>query len=319
MKPISVSLMAAAILACLPSALAQNSAWKVVTLPPFAQGPLGQLMMLNDSEGWMLYGKNGIMKTADGGQTWNRLETNITADNSILSGIWFLDEQHGWAVGSVSGQPAIWNTIDGGRSWSIKQTWPGADPEDHGALLDIHFATKQHGMAVGFNGSDAIIVATKDGGQQWNLQYSGSEITGQFGRIRYHDPLTAWCLSGSAIMTTHYGGTDWHLVKFGSALLHDLQVLGPEKGTWVAGAWGNLYYTRNDIAWSKVPLGRKFTDTYFGYLTFVSEERGWASGAKCDIAMTVDGGKSWKPDECPLSAKVKPEVTTGQMTTLIRR
>ena len=308
----SITIVGLALAASVQIASGESSGWRAVAVPGLS-GTLNKLAMLNDEVGWLLVGKSEIFKTRDGGANWQPLTPNFTSEDVRLSAVFFVEENIGWAVGDVGGNPSVWASSDGGKNWLIQQSWVRQKDGPPSALLDVQFVDKEHGMAVGFNGSKAIILATRDGGTNWDLQYSGSEIVGQFSRIEFKDTLHAWSLSQSAVMETADGGINWNLRKFGSSLLNDIQSLDSKYGTWVAGAWGFLYHTTNSVAWSKVSLGKSFDEHYVGFVKFVTGERGWASGTKCDIVTTRDAGKSWTPEECPLSLDVRGEVSTGQM------
>jgi hypothetical protein len=68
------------------------------------------LFFLDDSKGWMITGK-GIWTTDEAGRTWIKLKGAPTA----LLKLWFLDRQHGFAVGL---QKRVFETHDGGDSWA---------------------------------------------------------------------------------------------------------------------------------------------------------------------------------------------------------
>ena len=64
--------------------------------------------------------------------TWK--PTNAPQASSRTDDIWFLDEEHGWAVNS-NGQALY--TADGGSTWAIKHVFP---PENIPPLRYVRFA-----------------------------------------------------------------------------------------------------------------------------------------------------------------------------------
>lgn len=54
---------------------------------------------------------NVVLKTIDGGKTWNHINTEI--DEPYFTKVKFIDEQNGWLVGKKT----IYKTGDGGNSW----------------------------------------------------------------------------------------------------------------------------------------------------------------------------------------------------------
>ncbi len=290
----------------------QPSPWSVIKVHAQGDASLNRILFTNDRVGWICAGLNTILKTADGGRTWAVQKTNLAVPGTDISGIWFADENRGWAVGAIGHQPVIWQTHNGGETWGLQQSWPRAYADSLGAALDIQFVDDAHGWAVGFNGFSAFIVATDDGGRHWTTQYSGSEITGQFKRVQFRDLQNGWALSDGAVMQTRDGGESWQLRYFDPALLNAIDVVSPSE-VWVAGAWGHLLHTRNGVAWSQVPIGGPLGDHFFGYVKIIGTDRGWAWGTKCDILSTRDTGKTWVPEACPLAPEVRAEITTGEM------
>ena len=57
-----------------------------------------------------------IVHSGDRGNNW---EVQRTGQPIPLQGIWFIDEQHGWAVGELG---TILATRDGGKSWNVQRT-----------------------------------------------------------------------------------------------------------------------------------------------------------------------------------------------------
>ena len=70
-----------------------------------------QLQFLNINEGF--YGcPSGVMKTTDGGQTWNNILSEPSGSVNVIK---FFDSQSGYFKGST----IIYQTIDGGQTWTI--------------------------------------------------------------------------------------------------------------------------------------------------------------------------------------------------------
>ncbi len=90
--------------------------------------PLGEwgwkIQFVNDRVGYVSLesmDRGAILKTVDGGETWERLDINDAQDNKNLEGIGFVDESTGWVGGwgdanFVGGFSSA--TGDGGRNWS---------------------------------------------------------------------------------------------------------------------------------------------------------------------------------------------------------
>lgn len=96
------------------------------------------LFFLNDSTGWMVT-DNGIWLTQESGRSWTKIggQKNFAREprnrnfprpaGGLILRVWFLDEQHGFAVGY---QKALLETHDGGRNWTpvAEGAKPNANP-----------------------------------------------------------------------------------------------------------------------------------------------------------------------------------------------
>ena len=96
-----------------------------------------------------------VLKTQDGGATWDTAQLPPLPDKLPLQGFYVLDPQTAWAVGT---RGAILITADGGTTWHLQTSGTSRD------LAGIHFTDRQHGWAVGFANT---ILKTTDGGQTW--------------------------------------------------------------------------------------------------------------------------------------------------------
>ena len=95
-----------------------------------------------------------ILFSDDEGRTWTQAKVPT---RQLLTAVYFVDDQHGWAVGHDA---QILASNDGGASWS-KQF---EDLKREAPLLDVWFKDLQTGFAVGAYGA---LLETTDGGQHW--------------------------------------------------------------------------------------------------------------------------------------------------------
>jgi len=125
-----------------------------------AQAPLAPEALLLD--GFVIddlvvaVGERGhILLSSDGGRSWSQARVPTRA---TLTGVYFSDRQHGWAVGH---DEVILRTEDGGLNWERVYY----APENMWPLLDVWFRDAEHGIAVGAYSSYLV---TEDGGRTWN-------------------------------------------------------------------------------------------------------------------------------------------------------
>lgn len=130
------------------------------------------IFFIDGGTGWAAGGT--IMKTTDGGSTW---ETQL--ETTTVRRMFFFDAVEGFAVGRAS----ILHTDDGGTSWN------DVSPRDDriADLRSIYFVDRLHGWVVGRGGEEmiggrtfrySVVLATVDGGVSWNVSRFAWDATG---------------------------------------------------------------------------------------------------------------------------------------------
>ncbi len=182
------------------------------------------LLFLDDTIGFG--GGDSIYTTNDGGETWQTAEIQA-APYFLINDIYFVDGQHGWAVGG-SGEPIdagiILNTSDGGASWHTVQ-----DPASVFGRA-VCFTDTLCGYVVGSNPPffNSVVMSTKDGGESWKVQYI-SDITGGswINDVIFINDKTGWCIGDYGfIWYTENGGDNWQRIDSGThADLHRIKFI----------------------------------------------------------------------------------------------
>jgi photosystem II stability/assembly factor-like uncharacterized protein len=99
-----------------------------------------------------------LMKTTDGGNTWEILSNEDADSPRGVHSVLFVNIAEGWGIDNW--QNNIVHTVDGGKTWTIQQR-----REDHG-WNSLFFINDREGWAAGGDG----IVHTSDGGETWEYQ-----------------------------------------------------------------------------------------------------------------------------------------------------
>ena len=232
--------------------------------------------------------------TTDGGSTWNKAEIDIDAQ---LASIYFLDENHGWAIGEKGKIIATTN----GRDWEI-QTSKVDNP-----LKGIYFVNTDIGFAVGANDT---ILSTKTGGRTWKVVQGGvigaigdDEAT-MYNAIQFLDESTGWVAGvhvvplvsqNSVIQKTVDGGQNWDAQETGTEdVLEDIFFVDDKHG-WAVGENGLILHTSNGgEKWTAQASG---TEETLRSIRFTDKFMGWAVGGDLGVGVIVhtnDGGKKWE-------------------------
>jgi len=159
------------------------------------------LFFLNESKGWMVTDR-GIWETADAAKTWKKIK-----DLKDLQRVCFIDDAHGWAIGSPK---RIIATSDGGKNWSPVDAAEKAPTSSESTVYHWIAFSGQTGIIIGSwtlprNPQDlpdwmvperaryrhqyptvTILVQTSDGGNTWNE--ISSSLEGALTRFRYGGP-----------------------------------------------------------------------------------------------------------------------------------
>ncbi|MDP2365141.1 MAG: YCF48-related protein, partial [Ignavibacteria bacterium] len=111
---------------------------------------LNSIFFTDQNTGWAV-GGNTILKTINGGTSWDTQISNLTGGESLY-GVNFTNLNNGWAVGSYG---TIITTANGGATWTSQESRTGYD------LSSVYFTDSNTGWAVGRNGT---ILHTTNGG-----------------------------------------------------------------------------------------------------------------------------------------------------------
>ncbi|MBN2088086.1 hypothetical protein JW964_00655, partial [candidate division KSB1 bacterium] len=251
--------------------------WTVVRQPQFDD--LNTVHFTDSEHGWLTEG-NKILRTTDGGQTWQE-KLHITELHSIEK-VFFIDSWRGWALGQHAAK--IWYTRTGGNQWEAREVDSSCN-----VLLDVFFINHQSGWAVGDSGA---ILHTTDGGRNWTRQAVGF-MQCRFTSVTFVNADTGWAVgiqrtpeqdTTGTIIYTHDGGASWHQhsVEIDGPLF-DVQFANASHG-WLGGGDGTLLHTNDG---GKTWL-RQNPETYqdLRSLCFVSENEGWVIGSHGAIRHT---------------------------------
>lgn len=158
--------------------------------------------------------------------------------NEPLRGVFFLDNQTGWAVGGEAQGTAglIFKTTNGGATW-VRQAAPSPS-----SLDSVYFINSSTGWAVGCRGS---MLKTTDGGATWVRQTPGS--TEWLFEVLFVDSIHGWVVGdGGTILYTDDAGATWTPQSSGTAgFLSGVAFSDPAHG-WAVGSYGTILKAPSD-------------------------------------------------------------------------
>lgn len=263
----------------------------------------------NESIGWVVGNGGQIMKTEDGGKTWN-----MVSRQNDCGGPFFVNSMSGWAYGD---DDAICQTDNGGKSW-VRQE-PGINVQGLFFLDDLtgwvvgsmKEGKVEHFKPGGYSGKVwSVIQHTTDGGKSWKTQFK--ELTSKvitenaLDGVFFLDRVIGWAVGEKGIILhTEDGGEHWSRQQSGDAKLHLSEVLfidsnvGWITGTRVTDGWRG-YILHTEDGGKHWQVQHKISDLWLGDMVFTDKKTGWVTavdeGEGSYLLHTTDGGKTWEEE-----------------------
>jgi len=195
--------------------------------------------------GWAVGHDAVILRTRDGGDSWQRLHWAPEEERPLLD-VWFADADHGFAIGAYGYFLA---TADGGDTWEDRVIAAAdesgeVDPYDLGGDFHLNHIARAAGRRLYIAAEAGTIYRSDDGGDSWRTlpsPYHGSF----FGSLPLEgDSLLLFGLRGN-LFRSDDAGESWQTIDSGTvAILNDGRRLAD--GTVViAGTAGTLLVSRD--------------------------------------------------------------------------
>jgi photosystem II stability/assembly factor-like uncharacterized protein len=252
---------------------------------------INSIYILNYNLGFAACNGGLLLKTGNGGNSWNLLYTF----NSDVKRVRFFDH----LTGFVFTNDGIYKTTDGGNNWIQLNNTSG--------VLDFSYANEYNMMASYSNGS---ILRSTDGGMHWGViyplnsvspgvcsmeSYSGfAAISNIIGNTSYHN-----------IYKTTNGGSQWSLfcqatTSQGTGRTGDLFFINQDTGYYsVKLNNNNFIYSFNGTNWNQ-----RSVNNFQNCLYFNNAKTGWSAGEGGSIYKTTNAGNNWYQSTTPGTANL---------------
>ncbi len=275
----------------------------------FSRLPINDIYFINESEGLAVGSYGVILKTVDGGNTWERKESNT---DSHLLRIFSLDGEFCWAWG-VWNEYVVLQSKDSGESWermnlinnksvqslffqtrmkgwmgvggsALYKTTDGGISWTHnfsgGACFDIYFISD----SVGFIGTSQHLYKTTDGGDSWGIV---PDVPGMIKRIQFYDNKIGLMVSENGeVIITHDGGETWEVKKVVDYMLQECTFIDSTKFV-IMSVRRYLISHDGGLTWKELPQ-----NTYIHSIDFINKQIGFLVGLGI-FHKTTDGGLTW--------------------------
>jgi len=203
-------------------------------------------------DGWT---QQGIYKTSDGGETWNRQPGAFDFWLSFPNNVYFFDADNGVATGdNQGGYFELYTTTNGGGSWERvpEANIPSPLPDEAGIVG--HFDAV--GAVFWFSTNRGRVYRSADRGYTWSVSQTdfGSQIEIAFNSQAHGIVLDRTTWQSEAVSETNDGGLTWSLVEHtGHPLIWDIHYIPGTPSTFISDNNGVSFSLNGGHDWHYLP------------------------------------------------------------------
>jgi photosystem II stability/assembly factor-like uncharacterized protein len=220
-----------------------------------------------------------IFKTTDAGATWTQQRWGTSTE--ILESVFFTDANIGYAVGIIG--PKILKTTDGGANWT-EQAITGAT-----STYSVYFVDANTGYIAAHTGT---VLKTTDGDTTWSSKWNGITLSNLYA-IFFVDANIGYAVGedGTIIKTTD-GAATWTAQSSVDRTTELRSVWFTDANTgYIVGDWGLLLKTTDGgTTWTQQTSG---TLTNLKSIFFPDPNTGYVIGSS--VILKTGGGTSIEP------------------------
>jgi len=232
-----------------------------------------------------------MLRTNDGGATWDSIGVNTVADTFQLAELYFHDINNGLVGGTKNRKQVLLKTNDNGNTW----TDVTPEPSSGNAIVSVSFVDAQNGFAT----DGSTLYKTTNGGMTWTSKTLTITISDlNFSSMNEGILSGSSAFGGAVVLKTTDGGQSWNplLTVYDTNLFVNsfakLNVVNPHV-MFTAQEYSNKLFRTLDggNSWDTITV----IDTIWGIhdFDFVSADTGHLLSNMGQIFGTVDGGKNW--------------------------
>ncbi|GAM97705.1 BNR repeat protein [alpha proteobacterium U9-1i] len=298
--------------------------WRALPTEPYP-GKQDDIHFVSSDIGWYGNGAGKLYRTADGGETWEKVWDQ---PGTFIRALGFIDAENGFlgnvgveAYPNVTDPRPLYRTRDAGRTWSPVQAEGmeavrgicGIDVIQRRRIVQGELRDTAIIHAAGRVGGPAAILRSVDGGESWTTL----DLTAQAGMIldvKFFDAMHGLVCASTAsdisearalILRTADGGRTWLRAYESNRPFENCWKMNfPSRDVGYATVQNYqdgqtqrvlIKTTDGGASWRELPLVDDARVREFG-IGFVNENWGWI-GASTTGFETRDGGLSWAPIE----------------------
>lgn len=226
-------------------------------------------------------GRDIVLKTLDGGDTWDTL--GYVFPGVKINKCYFMNPDTGLVVGQLN---SFFRTTDGGLTWA---EIPGSN--FRATAVDMHFPDPDTGFVIGNNnGLSRFFAYTHDGGQTWNQHPTGAQF---LKHIYFVSSQIGFGLSNNVLFKTSDGGLSWTPdASIPDVINNSLETIDfpTDSVGYISSSDGKVYKTTDQgTTWETL---RPYSNT-LRPMHFQDELRGFVLDRFGNYFTTMNGGTTW--------------------------
>ena len=227
-----------------------------------------------------------VILTDDAGRTWERVVVPLPFQ--VIHDIQFVNATTGWLT--CTHAPSIWQTTDGGHTWSPQ---PHQDGWVHGGkVVDLNMLSATMGYAVWVvPGQRSELVCWTNRPMGWFTRDTGIEDS--FYRLWFQDASHCWLVKNTSVGWRGTGGWDFEPMTMVNA--GGVECMFSNDGTrgWLGGFRKIMRTTNGGASWALQDAPLSSGATMVNGIFFRDNNRGCAVTSAGDILTTENGGADW--------------------------
>jgi photosystem II stability/assembly factor-like uncharacterized protein len=285
-----------------------GTSWSKFSLP---RG-INKVFFLDPQIGWAIAlessgnesAKTYLFRTRNGGKSWERSPGKpfalcVASDCSLVNGLAFVDQLHGWMIGQRSGGDGIvWETSDGGHTVH-KLVLPAVT----GAASGIY--TNRSGRIWIFG--ENFILSSADEGKSWREALVSTGLLKKRAELFLEsafilDDGLGWAVGGGSsgvILGTSDHGGSWHIELDSGhiTIFMDLCFWDDAHGCAVGPSTSLFCTVDGGKTWSEksvLPEKTGMQSVFFSKIVMLKSRRGWVLRTGGYLYKTINGGETWQ-------------------------
>ncbi|WP_258105649.1 YCF48-related protein [Marinoscillum sp. MHG1-6] len=259
-----------------------------------AYSRFNKIKFRTETEGFLLGDYSQILKTTDGGATWNSIYAGTSVffqDFQLINDSTLIASGFYYENAGDNKQSKVLKSMDNGDTWQVISTLPNKK------FYSQWFFDDEVGLLSGFDG----IYKTSDSGTSWDLV---AEInSGKDNKLFFVDDSTGFAANGTILLKSDDQGQTWTSYQEFENEIHSIHFFNQNKG--VIGSVGKVYQTSDGgNSWKEDSIVSNLSVLS---IDFISDSTGYMVSTYTGpvplymgfvvytaISRTTDGGDHWE-------------------------